>query len=96
MTKAREEYESEILSALKLKIRDSNPVKKSLTLDHHLKNNLGFDSLDGVELTQDLEDQYSVKIPDSVATSFQTGRDIVSYLVDPQGYMTDKKINPSS
>lgn len=89
MPEATPDYATEILAYLQDKIRDS---KKPITLDSKLVEELGFDSLDAVETTQDLEDQYGRSIPDEVVPTWKTGRDIVAYLGNPDGYIASRNI----
>jgi len=46
----------------------------------NLVKDLGFDSLDVVELTMDLEDRFDTDIPDASSQQFETVGDIVDYL----------------
>ena len=62
-----------IAEALNLKEAD-------ITLTATLKDDLGIDSLDAVELIMELEDAFEVKIEDSEAQAFVTIGDIVTLL----------------
>ena len=53
---------------------------EDVTLEADLKDDLGADSLDAVEVIVELEDKFSVEIPDDVAEKMRTVQDIVSYL----------------
>ena len=53
---------------------------EDVTLEADLRDNLGADSLDAVEVIVELEDKFSVEIPDDVAEKMRTVQDIVSYL----------------
>ena len=51
-------------------------------IDEHTKimEDLGADSLDVVEMLMNLEDAYSVSIPDDEAVKIKTVGDVVSYI----------------
>lgn len=57
-----------------------NLNEDKITLDASLKDDLGIDSLDAVELIMELEDEFDVKIEDEVAQGFVTIADIVKTL----------------
>lgn len=44
-----------------------------VTTDAHLVDDLGCDSLDIVELTMTIEDEFQIEIPDDDAEAFQNG-----------------------
>lgn len=46
----------------------------------HLVNDLNLDSLDRVELTMDLEDEFAIEIPDEEAEPLVTVQQVVDYL----------------
>lgn len=52
----------------------------TVTLESHLADDLGADSLDAIELIMAVEEEFDVQIDDSEATSIQTVSDIVTYL----------------
>jgi len=54
--------------------------ENEITPDARLINDLGIDSLDTVELTMALEEEFSVEIPDEAAEKLLTPRDIVEYI----------------
>jgi len=56
-----------------------------ITLEATLKDDLGIDSLDAVELIMELEDEFGVKIEDAEAQAFVTIADIVRTLEAKQG-----------
>ncbi len=94
MPEGKPDYETEILAHIVQKV--GVRAKKGITLDSLLKEDCGFDSLDGVETTQDLEVQYNITIPDEVAQSWKQGKDIVTYLKDPEGYIASRNITLKS
>ena len=87
------DYKTEVLDYLTKNVGKST-VKptKPLTLDSLLKDDWGFDSLDGVETWQDIEKEYERVIPEEVAESWKTGRDIATYLENPDAYVASKNI----
>ncbi len=52
---------------------------ESISLDSHLQDDLGIDSLDAVELALEIEEVMGVKIPDDAFAKMQTVGDIVNY-----------------
>ena len=57
-----------------------NLNEDEITLEANLKDDLGIDSLDAVELIMELEDEFDVKIEDEEAQAFVTIADIVKIL----------------
>lgn len=55
-----------------------DPAK--VTLDASLKDDLGADSLDAVEIVMDLEDEFGVEIDDTKAEAIATVGDLVTYI----------------
>ncbi len=55
---------------------DSNKI----TQDANLRDDLGADSLDAVEVIMALEDEFSITIDDDTAQSFKTVGDLVNYI----------------
>ena len=68
-----EEIKSAIVEALNVK-------EDEVTPEANLRDDLGIDSLDAVELVMELEDTFSVKIEDSEAQNFVTVKDIVDFI----------------
>ncbi|TPX45547.1 hypothetical protein SeMB42_g03963 [Synchytrium endobioticum] len=59
-------------------LRDFDKVEHSkLSLDSHFVNDLGLDSLDQVEITMALEDEFNIEIPDRDAEDIMTPRQAV-------------------
>lgn len=52
----------------------------TITLDASLKDEIGLDSLDAMEVSLQLEDEYDLKIEEDALKNFVTVRDIVDYL----------------
>ncbi|MCL2559500.1 MAG: acyl carrier protein [Turicibacter sp.] len=57
-----------------------NLDETEITLEANLKDDLGIDSLDAVELIMELEDEFDVKIEDEEAQAFVTIGDMVKLL----------------
>ena len=57
-----------------------NLDEADVTPEATLKDDLGIDSLDAVELIMELEDEFGVKIEDAEAQAFVTIGDIVTLL----------------
>jgi len=51
-----------------------------IMLEANLKDDLGIDSLDAVELIIELEEQFDIEISDDEATKFVVVSDIVNFL----------------
>ncbi len=51
-----------------------------ITLDANLKEDLGIDSLDAMELSMALEEHYSLSIEEEALAKFVTVKDIVDYI----------------
>ena len=51
--------------------------REEISLDSHLANNLGLDSLDAVELILELENIFAITISDEVAEQIQTVRQAI-------------------
>ncbi|MDO4711034.1 MAG: acyl carrier protein [Peptostreptococcaceae bacterium] len=51
-----------------------------ITLDSNIKDDLGADSLDMVEVIMGLEDEFSIEIPEEDAANITTVAEIVKYL----------------
>jgi len=57
-----------------------NLDEAEITLEATLKDDLGIDSLDAVELIMELEDEFGIKIEDDEAQAFVTVGNIVALL----------------
>ncbi len=51
-----------------------------VTLEASVKDDLGADSLDAVEIVMDIEDEFGVEIDDTKAEAISTVGDLVSYI----------------
>jgi acyl carrier protein len=54
--------------------------KDGITRESHFLHDLGFDSLDAVELTMAIEDKFDIAIPDGEAEKIRTVNDAIVYL----------------
>ena len=57
-----------------------NVNEDEITLESNLKEDLGIDSLDAVELIMELEDTFDLKIEESEANGFVTVKNIVDFI----------------
>lgn len=55
------------------------PLEK-VTMDTHLVDDLGADSLDAVELIMALEEEYGIEVDDEAAQNMKHVRDLVNYI----------------
>ena len=55
------------------------PLEK-VTMDTHLVDDLGADSLDAVELIMALEEEYGMEVDDEAAQNMKYVRDLVNYI----------------
>lgn len=53
---------------------------ESITPESRIKNDLGADSLDILQLLMTIEEEYNVTIPDEKLAAFETVGDVVAYL----------------
>ena len=54
--------------------------ESDVTMDTNIKDDLGADSLDLVDLEISLEDEFEVAVPDNALEKFETVGDIVKYI----------------
>lgn len=54
--------------------------EEKVTLEAHLMDDLGADSLDAVELNMALEEAFQISISDEALQNFATVKDIVAYI----------------
>ena len=53
--------------------------------DSNLRDDLGMDSLDGVELVMLLEEKFDIEIPDENLEKFETAGDVIRYIEKKTG-----------
>lgn len=56
----------------------------SITMDSSIKDDLGADSLDIVDLAMSLEDEFDLEIPDEAVEGIRTVGDVVRYIEEAQ------------
>ena len=61
-------------------VKELKVEAEKVTLDARLKDDLGADSLDAVEIIMDIEDEFNIQIDDSEAENIKTVGDIVKYI----------------
>ena len=57
-----------------------NCDEEKITLEANLKDDLGIDSLDAMELSMALEEAYSLTIDEEILKTFETVKNIVDYI----------------
>lgn len=57
---------------------------EEVTLESNIKEDLGADSLDMVDLIMSIEDEFEIKVAESDAASIKTVGDIVNYIEQQQ------------
>ena len=57
---------------------------KKLRIDAHLSNDLGFDSLDRVDVLMAVEEEFNLEIPDEDIDKMLTVKDTVEYVLKKQ------------
>jgi acyl carrier protein len=53
---------------------------KNLKLEYNLRDDLGLDSLDAVELTMYVEDEFELNIPSHVSDNIETVQQLYDYI----------------
>ncbi|MDE5566501.1 MAG: acyl carrier protein [Anaeroplasmataceae bacterium] len=61
-------------------VKEMKISPEKVTLEASLKDYLGADSLDAVEIVMDIEDEFGIQIDDTKAESIATVSDLVSYI----------------
>jgi acyl carrier protein len=64
-------------------------AERTIRPNDHIQNDLGLDSLGVMELVADVEDRFSVSIPNDMLSSISTVEDIAKVLVKLQGAAPD-------
>jgi acyl carrier protein len=65
-----------------------------ITREHHLINDLAYDSLEQVEFGMDVEDEFELSVPDEDLQQFKTVGDVIDYV--EKHALTPKSLAPSS
>jgi acyl carrier protein len=66
----------------KIIVEEINCAPEKVTPEASLKDDLGADSIDAVQIVMDLEDKFSISIDEDDATKILTVKDIVDYVTD--------------
>uniref|UniRef100_A0A914CBE9 Acyl carrier protein n=1 Tax=Acrobeloides nanus TaxID=290746 RepID=A0A914CBE9_9BILA len=76
------EVEERVIKGIKAWDRFPQDRLNLLNMDARFQEDLGFDSLDIVEIVMALEDEFGFEIPDTDTEKFKTPRDIFKYVCD--------------
>uniref|UniRef100_A0A0R3RG47 Acyl carrier protein n=1 Tax=Elaeophora elaphi TaxID=1147741 RepID=A0A0R3RG47_9BILA len=77
-----EEVEQRVMKAIRAWDRFPEEKKETLTLDSDFVKDMGFDSLDHVEIVMSLEDEFGFEIPESDSEKLKTPRDVFKYICE--------------
>ncbi|VDN02609.1 unnamed protein product [Thelazia callipaeda] len=77
-----EEVERRVMKAIRAWDRFPEEKKETLTLDTNFVKDMGFDSLDHVEIVISLEDEFGFEIPETDAEKLETPRDAFKYICE--------------
>jgi acyl carrier protein len=66
----------------KIIINELNCKPEKVTMESKLKDDLGADSIDAVQIVMDIEDEYGITIDEDVAEQMITVGDVVKYIED--------------
>ena len=69
-----------VLTKEKIISENLNVPLEKVTMDTHLVDDLGADSLDAVELIMALEEEYGIEVDDEAAQNMKYVRDLVNYI----------------
>ncbi len=61
-------------------VNELNVDPEKVTLEASLKDDLGADSIDAVEVIMSLEDEFDISIDDDAAQNIKTVQDLVNYI----------------
>ncbi len=61
-------------------VNELNVDAEKVTLEANLKEDLGADSIDAVEVIMSLEDEFGISISDDAAQNIKTVQDLVDYI----------------
>lgn len=75
----------EILTVMTEILRKHVDADRTIRPNDHIQNDLGLDSLGVMELVADIEDRFSVTIPNEVLSDISTVEDIARTLIKIQG-----------
>ncbi|VDN84033.1 unnamed protein product [Brugia pahangi] len=77
-----EEVEQRVMKAIRAWDRFPEEKKETLTLDSDFVKDMGFDSLDHVEIIMSLEDEFGFEISELESEKLKTPRDIFKYICE--------------
>ncbi len=60
--------------------KELNIAEEKITMETHLVDDLGADSLDAVELIMALEDEFGLEVDDEAAQGMKYVKDLVNYI----------------
>lgn len=60
--------------------KELNADAEKITMETHLVDDLGADSLDAVELIMALEDEFGIEVDDEAAQNMKYVKDLVKYI----------------
>ncbi len=61
-------------------VSELNCDESLVTMDARLKDDLGADSIDAVQIVMEIEDEFKITVDDSQAESMTTVGDVVKYI----------------
>ena len=64
----------------KIIVSELNCKPEQVTLDENLKDDLGADSIDAVQIVMDIEDTFGITVDEDNAQSMLTVKNIVEYI----------------
>lgn len=64
----------------KIIVSELNCDESKVTMDAKLKDDLGADSIDAVQIVMEIEDEFKITVDDSQAESMTTVGDVVKYI----------------
>ncbi len=64
----------------KIIVSELNCDEAKVTMDAKLKDDLGADSIDAVQIVMEIEDEFKITVDDSQAESMSTVGDVVKYI----------------
>ena len=82
----REEIQVKVME---LAAEQAGVDKSEITPATHFVNDLNFDSLDAVEFSMAVEDEFGITIPDADAEKLQTVGDVIDYVTAHVGDTAD-------
>ncbi len=72
-----------IFTAIREQLSERGIDEGKIKPEAHLQKDLGLDSLDAVEMASDLEERYSIDIPDTELENVETVNDTID-LIEPK------------